>query len=290
MENIIYYDKPVLRKPDLVIGFEGWANAGEISIGVVNYLKKRLRAKKFAEMESNIFYNLSNLRPSAIIKKGIIGDISFPANEFFFFINNESPHDLIIFRGIEPHLKWKEFVDTLLNFSQKLGVREIYAIGGTFDRVLHTQEPKVSAVISIPEVEPKCFKYQLELGDYQGSTSIHTFLLNSCKERGVPAIGLWGHTPLYLQKSPRVYHAILKRLIKMLNINIDLINLEEASKELDEQIKKAIDNNPELHNFIAQLEEDFRGEEEGNKMPEDIAQNVIRMKDFQKKEEEGNKN
>ena len=104
METIIFQEKPRLRQPDLLIGFGGWANAGEASIGVLNYLKQSLRLKKFAEIDSHNYYDHTILRPSAVIKEGLIKDLQLSTNEYFFFINNKSHHDLVIFQGIEPNL------------------------------------------------------------------------------------------------------------------------------------------------------------------------------------------
>lgn len=284
-ENIITYHKPVLRRPVLVLGFGGWSNAGEVSIGVTDYLKKRLGAIKFAGINSNHFYDLTVLRPSTVIKNGVVKELHLPVNEFFFFKNDKSPHDLVIFQGVEPNLKWKEFTEIILNFSRQLGVKEIYTVGGTFDRVLHTQEPKVSAVMSMPEMKNTLLEHGFELPDYQGLTSLHTFLLFTCSEKKIPAIGMWGHTPLYLQKSPKVYYTVLKKLIKLLGVDLDLGELNEASNELEKQIDKVIANNPEFRNFIKKLERDCGEEGKNDHIPMQ-SENVIRMEDFLKKEED----
>jgi proteasome assembly chaperone (PAC2) family protein len=289
MRDVIFYEKPPLRQPDLIIGFEGWANAGEASIGVISYLRKRLRVKKFAEIDPTNFYNLSTLRPSTVIKEGSVEELHLPANEFFFFINDKFSHDLVIFQGIEPHIRWKEFVDSILDFSRKIGAGGIYTIGGTYDRVLHTQEPKVSAVVSSLEMKDKLLEYELEVADYQGPSSIHTFLLMNCKERKIPAIGMWGHTPLYLQKSPRVYYALLKRIVKMLEIDLDLEDLKKASEDFEEQIERIINKNSEFRDYIKGLEEEYNGEGRHGKTLEE-AEKVIRMEDFLKKGKEGDRN
>ena len=167
----------------------------------------------------------------------------------------------------------------------EIEARGIYVIGGTYDRVLHTREPKVSAVATTQEIKDKILEWGFETTDYQGPCSIHTFLLFHCKERNIPALGMWGHTPLYLQKSPRVYQAILKKLIKILEIDLDLFNLEEASRELEKQIEVIINQNPEFKNFIKELEEDYQGEKKAHETPGNI-ENVIRMEDFLKREKE----
>ena len=48
MEKIIYLEQPNLHKPYLIIGFEGWPNAAEVSSYGLQYLLEKLEAKKFA--------------------------------------------------------------------------------------------------------------------------------------------------------------------------------------------------------------------------------------------------
>src|SRR4030043_2416668 len=50
MEEILYLENPNLKKPILVIGFEGWPNAAEVSSAALQYLVEKLEAKKFASI------------------------------------------------------------------------------------------------------------------------------------------------------------------------------------------------------------------------------------------------
>ncbi len=51
MQSLIIYERPNLVQPYLVMGLEGWPDAGRVSSGVVGYLKDKLGAKKFAEVK-----------------------------------------------------------------------------------------------------------------------------------------------------------------------------------------------------------------------------------------------
>ena len=55
-------DTPTLRSPILVMGWDGWTNAGEVATGVVGYIKDRLGAKKFAELDAETFYQFTHNR------------------------------------------------------------------------------------------------------------------------------------------------------------------------------------------------------------------------------------
>ena len=82
MEEILYLEKPNLNKPYLVIGFEGWPNAAEVSSSALHFLIEKLNAKKFASIPLESFYQLSSSRPVAVIKEGRLMELKFPGNHF----------------------------------------------------------------------------------------------------------------------------------------------------------------------------------------------------------------
>ena len=63
MEDLILYKKPELLNPRMIIGLDGWPNAGKVSTNVVKYLIRKLGARKFAEIRPDNFYVFSSTRP-----------------------------------------------------------------------------------------------------------------------------------------------------------------------------------------------------------------------------------
>ena len=57
MDHLHALEKPSLTNPNVVVGFSGWANAGDISTGPISYLNTRLQAVKYAEIKPDIFYD-----------------------------------------------------------------------------------------------------------------------------------------------------------------------------------------------------------------------------------------
>jgi proteasome assembly chaperone (PAC2) family protein len=259
MEDIIIYQTPELRSPYLVAGFAGWPNAAEVSTGTVAYLKEKLKAEKFGEIRPSAFYDFSSLRPQTVIENGLIKELKFLSNEFFYWKSEKSVHDLIIFLGVEPHLKWNEYVDSILRLAEQFKVERIYTVGGTYDQVPHTVEPKVTAVVSDPGLREELKKYNIELTEYQGPSSIHTVLLAAAKRRNIESVSLWGHAPHYIQvKNAKVCYGILKGLTKMLEIELDLQEIIGASEYLDEQVGQAISQKPELQEYVKDLEKEYQ--------------------------------
>ena len=293
MEEITYFEKPILYQPYLIIGFEGWPNAAEVSSFAVQHLIEKFEARKFASIPNENFYQISSLRPMAVIKQGKLNELKFQGNHFYYAKDLLSK-DLILFHGIEPHLRWSIFVELLLNLAERFEVPQIITIGGTYDYIPHTYPPKVSALFNHDGLKEKIIQAGLGLTDYTGPISIHTFILEAARKRGLKAVSLWGHAPQYLQaRNVKVAHAVLKRLSDLMELEIDLSELQRASDYFDHQINQLVEQDPKLQEIISKLEEVYKGsekiptpseKEEGSKEDK-----VIYIQAFLKKQEDEEK-
>ncbi len=274
MEGMVYFQKPNLVNPYLVMGFEGWPNAAEISSIALRHLIDHLEAIKFASIPTEDFYQNSSLRPTGIIKEGRLVELKSPDN-YFYYVKNALANDLILFYGVEPHLRWNSFTDLILDLAEKLKVRQIFTIGGTYDYIPHTCPPMVSALSNDEELRETMIHAGLGLTEYSGPISIHTYVLEASKKRSLRAGSLWGHAPQYLQtKNVKVACAVLKKLIHLTGIEIDLSELENAGDYFDQQVNHLVQEDPKLQEIITKLEEVYRrsekltqtaGKEEGPK-------------------------
>ena len=261
MEEIIYLEKPTLHKPYLIIGFEGWPNAAEVSSFALQHLIDSLEAKEFASIPTEKFYQISSLRPMAVIKEGRLIELKSPGNHFYY-VKNPLSNDLILFYGVEPHLRWNVFADLLLDLAERFHVMQIFTIGGTYDYIPHTYPPMVSALFNHEELREKVIQAGLGLTEYSGPISIHTFILEAAKKRDLKAVSLWGHAPQYLQtKNVKVACSVLKRLIDLTQIEVDLSELENASEYFEQQVNHLVEHDPKLQEIIGKLEEVYKGSE-----------------------------
>jgi proteasome assembly chaperone (PAC2) family protein len=265
MEEVVYTEKPNLNKPYLIIGFEGWPNAGEVSSYALQHLVDSLKAKRFASIPTENFYQISSLRPMAVIKEGRLIELKSPGNHFYY-VKAPLLNDLILFYGAEPHLRWDRFAHLLLDLAEKFNVAQIFTIGGTYDYIPHTYPPMVSALFNHEDLREKVIRAGLGLTEYSGPISIHTFILEAAKKRDLKAVSLWGHAPQYLQtKNIKVVCSVLKRLMDLTHIEVDLSELERAGDYFDQQVNHLVEEDPKLQEVISKLEEVYK---RSGKIPE----------------------
>ena len=293
MEEITYLEKPSLHKPYLVIGFEGWPNAAEVSSFALQHLVDSFKAKKFASIPTENFYQISSLRPMAVIKEGRLLELKFQGNHFYY-VKNDISNDLILFYGVEPHLRWNIFADLILDLAERFGVTQIFTLGGTYDYIPHTYPPMVSALFNHEELREKVIQAGLGLTEYSGPISIHTFILEAAKKKGLKALSFWGHAPQYLHtRNVKVACEVLKRLMNWIEMDIDLSELENASHYFEEQVNHLVEQDPKLQEVISKLEEVYKRSEKifGASTKEDGTKEdkVVYIQAFLKKTEDEEK-
>ncbi len=275
----------------MLVGFGGWPNAGEVSTWVITYLLRTFNASKCAEIRPESFYDLVQQRPVVAIEGGRIRSVQFPGNTFYCANGvGETARDLVLFLGQEPNLQWPTFTDAFLDVAQQLGVAEIFTVGGLYDNIPHTVEPRVTGLTNEERRLTSFSSLAIRAIDYTGPMSIHTHLLVAAAQRKIPATSLWGHVPYYIQSNnAKSCLAILERLQRLTGLQLDLKDVHKASELLDEEIDRIIQSKPELREYIQGLEAEYAsGEKNGNvsaraARPQPTGEKIIRIDPFLRK-------
>ncbi len=289
-QYLTIHERPRLRQPYLIAGFTGWLDGGEASTGTLKYLIRKLRAKKFAEINTTDFQvyqvpGIEPLRPHIKFDEGVVAEYRFPTNEFFYWKNEKvaGKHDLILLLGTEPNLKWQEYLDAVLDLAQQFKVKRVYSVGGVMGGVPHTREPAVSCGVSDPVLKEELDKHAVRYSNYEGPSTFNGILLTACQKRGVEAVHMTGRSIYYpdfnivIPYNPKVIHTILMRLNKMLGIGLDLSDLKKAGQELEEKLNFMAEQSPQLRRHIEELERNYaelKYEEPIQGAPEDFVRDA----------------
>ena len=252
MNRLALTRTPELQAPYLIAGFGGWANGGEVSTDVVEFLQSNLTTERLGEIVSDGLYIYASptlaSRPATVIRQGLIESMRFPSNALYSWrCPRDGEHDLILLQGVEPDLHWQEYVTAILACIERFQVQRVYTIGGYLDHAPHTRTPRISAVA-----------YDVDFTDYEGPTGIQSYLLAACQECGIEGISLWGGTPTYIEGSyPHVAQVMLHLLRRMWRLSVDLQPIAEHAAELDGALHAQMDNHPDLADYVKRLEQAY---------------------------------
>ena len=283
-EQGIFIEQLPESKPSVLIaGFNGWGNALDVSKSMASYLIRKLQAKKIARINPEPFYRYDENRPVVDIKSGRLEEISPPGGSFHVTqIDSKSGKGVAILEASEPNLRWYQFMGEVFDLCSKLEVTTIINVGSMYDDVLHSDRV-ISGIASSEDLLTKLKQKNVTPISYNGPGGIHSAMQSEGQKRGFHCISLWCHCPYYLQGA--THFGMLSQLGSLLSFlcdfELDVEELEENWKDLNEQIQDLIQENPELNAMIRGLRKaKVRGSWASIKDAEKKNGKIIQLKDF----------
>jgi len=214
-----------------------WPGISNVSIIVATYLQRKLNFKKLAEVNAAYFFDPIGV----VVENNVIEAPHFPRSEFYYWKNEGSGGDIILFTGeAQPTAKGYELANCVLDVAMKFQARRIYTCAAALTRIHHTESPNVWGVATTPLVAEELHNYNLvQRGNFQ-IAGLNGLLLGAAKERGIDGVCLLGEVPTYTTRiqNPMAALAILRVLAVMLDIKVDMAELVQLAGEMKERMKQ----------------------------------------------------
>ncbi len=242
----------------MIAGWRQWADAGTISSGLPRYLIQLLDAEKIGELDLDDSYMFQIpgthdlVRPTVKMEDGYPESLEIRENEIFFA--EVGGKGLIIFLGDEPHLNIKKYSKAFYDLAAKLGVKRVISLGGVYGELPFDKERTVSAIYSLPHMRAEFDKYSVNLSNYQGGSSIGTYLCKMAERHGTEYVGFYAFVPTYdfsqlaqnmtglrIENDFMAWRAVMQRIIFMLELEIDLDDLQERCDKLLTAMEEKVD-------------------------------------------------
>jgi proteasome assembly chaperone (PAC2) family protein len=244
-----------LRRPVLITAFSGWNDAAESATTAARYLATTFSAEKFAEIDPEEFYHFGLSRPYVRYKSGseTEREIVWPATEFSVARGGSLTRDLIVAVAIEPHLKWRTYCASVLELARRCQVGLVLTLGALLAEVPHTRPVRISGTASDPELAARLAVRHTR---YEGPTGIVGVLNTACREDGLATATVWANVPHYVSgiENPKAALALVQRVLALLNLEADLGDLEEASRQYDQNLAEIVAQNAKIKAYVAKLE------------------------------------
>lgn len=266
-ELIDWIEKPVAREVYMLAGWRQWADAGSISSGLPHYLVEQMKARKIATIRSEEFYLFQLpgthhlLRPVIKLEDGFPKEVRHHKNEIYY--TGDSEKGFVIFTGDEPHMRAEKYVETFFEIAKTLNVQRICVIGGVYGMVPYDKDRNITCVYSHPHLKPRMAEYMVNFSNYEGGTSLGSFLMHEARAYGVESFLFYAFVPAYdlaqitgqqggfsIDPDFKAWYDIMKRVNHMFELNADLSDLVNRSDQLiatiDSQVEAFDERNPQL--------------------------------------------
>lgn len=266
--DIIYSERPTLRKPILLVAFEGWNDAAEAATSAVEHLQEIWDATSFATIDPEEFYDFTEVRPTVRVVGQNQRQIDWPTNEFFYHRSPDHDQDFILLLGVEPSLKWRRFTEAIIGVAREFGVTTFVSIGALLSDVPHGRDARVVVSATDPKLRQRIGRARTG-SRYEGPTGIVGILHDAFTKAGIPGASMWGHAPHYLSASPNpvVTLGILRRVAEIFELELDLHELEGEAATFVSQVNEAVSRDPEASSYIHQLEAQSEEDEDEDSEP-----------------------
>jgi proteasome assembly chaperone (PAC2) family protein len=244
-----------LRRPVLITAFSGWNDAAESATTAARYLGTAFGAEKFAEIDPEEFYHFGLSRPYVRYKAGseTEREIVWPSTDFSVAVAPGLSRDLIIAVAGEPHLKWRTYCEAILELAKRCDISLVLTLGALLAEVPHTRPIRISGGASDPELAARL---GVKASRYEGPTGIVGVLNTACREQGLATASVWANVPHYISgiENPKAALAIVQRVLMLLNAEADLTDLEDATKQFEQNLSEIVAQNAKIKAYVAKLE------------------------------------
>jgi len=229
MEEYKVYKKIELENPVMVAG---WPGMGSVALGMVDYLRRKLKAVRFAEIKIDPMSVLDSVE----VQNGV-SKLPKPPSSVFYY--SKDP-DIIIFEG-EVQLAGLEglrMLNRVLGVAEELKVKRIYT-GAAFPLPIgYKDSSEVYGVVNKDHLRDMIVKNGIKLMEGGHISGLNGLLLGFAAKKNMEALCLLATMPQYAigMPNPKASSAIIQVLCRMLGVHIDLNELGDYIKDMEERM------------------------------------------------------
>ncbi|HEX6514873.1 MAG TPA: PAC2 family protein [Nocardioidaceae bacterium] len=245
---------PELRNPVLIAAFEGWNDAADAASSVVDHLIKVWGARVVAAIDPEDFYDFQMNRPVVGTNEAGMRRITWPSTQISVASPPGAQRDVVLLRGIEPNMRWRQFCAELLAGCEELGTELVVTLGALLADTPHTRPIPVTGTATEPDLADRL---KLEQSNYEGPTGIVGVFQDACVQRDMPAVSFWAAVPHYVAQPPcpKATLALLGQLEDLLEISIPLEDLPEEARAWERGVDELAEDDEEIGDYVRALEE-----------------------------------
>ena len=257
MEQLLWHRDPprLLRSPILVTAWDGWFDVGGAATGAVEAMRGP-DATHLASIDADEFFDFNERRPNLRIGPHGRRIVEWPSNDVHCLALDNRERDLVFIEGVEPHLRWRTFVDAVLEVVERLDVKLVVTLGAMIAEVPHTRPPTITGSTTDAELGKLL---RLDLPSYQGPTGIVGALHQRLDAADIPAVSLRVSVPHYVSgaPNPKASRALLERFERVTGLPTHWAKLDKETLQWESQVNEAMTENDEIVHYVRALEQRY---------------------------------
>jgi hypothetical protein len=245
-------DNPDLGAPPLILGLEGWIDAGFAAANAFGTILEDLDTITVAVFDTDSLLDHRSRRPTMHLIDGINASMTWPSIELRAGVDRIGNEALFLV-GVEPDHRWRAFSAAVVDLALQLGVSTVYGLGAYPAPVPHTRSTRLVATATTPELAALVGSID---GRIDVPAGVHAAIERSCAEAGLPATGLWAQVPHYAAGMPYPAGALalIEGLRSVAGLQFPLGSLVDDARTTRTRLDELVSNSDEHVAMVRQLE------------------------------------
>ncbi|MDN5892604.1 MAG: PAC2 family protein [Nocardioides sp.] len=247
-------DLPELVHPVVIAAFEGWNDAADASSTVIDHLMEVWQARIVGAIDPEDFYDYQMNRPVVGTDANGHRSLSWPSTQIAVASPPDLHRDVILIRGLEPNMRWRQFCAELLAACDEMGAELVVSLGALLADTPHTRPIPVTGTATEPDLVDRL---KLDQTSYEGPTGIVGVFQDACIRLDFASASYWAAVPHYVGQPPcpKATLALIGALEELLEVSIPLGDLPEESRAWERGVDELAEEEEEIADYIRALEE-----------------------------------
>lgn len=259
------HEEPDLESPVLVLGLDGWVDAGMAAQSARSALLEVLDTVTVATFDSDELLDHRARRPTMHLVDGVLTGLTWPSIELLAATDFDG-NDLLLLVGAEPDHRWHAFCRDAVDLAMHFGTRMVVGLGAYPAPVPHTRPTRLAAAAS----DASLARFTTVHTTVDVPTGVQGAVERQAAEVGLPAIGLWAQVPHYVSAmpSPSASAALIDGLATVADLSLPSDELHRQAQTLRTRLDELVAANPEHVTMVRQLEQQWDEEHRGERPSE----------------------
>ena len=235
----------------------GWPGMGQVGLGACDYLRQKLDAPLFAQIDVSSYY-----LPDALTVENGLGRMPDPPKQDLYYSKEPS---LFIFEGDtqlsgEPGFR---LAAELLDLVHKHGTETVFTGAAYAMPVSFRQRPEIYGAATDEQLKARFAALGVKPLKEGSISGLNGLLLGLAAQRGMPAACLLATMPHYAIEAPnpKASRALIQIFQRILNTSVDMAEIDDAVRQSDQMFK---DFEAKVNEAIQQLKDSLAARTEGH--------------------------
>lgn len=240
-----------LRDPAVVIAFSGWNDAANAASDLIEQLINGHPGDELDPIDDENYFDFQATRP--MLRHAADGSwIEWP--QIRIRLVRHPDRDIVAVYGPEPNLRWRSFCREVAQRLSGLKPSLVVAVGAMLSDAPHSRPFPTGLYATSESLRARL---GFEYSDYAGPTGILGVLTQALDAVGLPTASLWVSVPHYVASppNPKAQLQLLERLENALEISLERGELPEQADEWVSAVDELAQQDPDIEQYIEQLEE-----------------------------------